>query len=214
MTYRRNKPDPGPSPKLDASIIRTNFSDFNTVFTVGHIALNQQNQGDHGVVVFEKQAFGPTDVVNSIALFNKDATSHAGTQPQLFIKIPKFLPTNNDTTVAQNTSMQLTYNTVNVAGPQYQSFLVGGYLIYFGSGSGTTNAKNPTSDTITLSPVPTKILVALASANTDQAASPGDPFTIATEIISTSQFKVRTGGNNKTTPNIPYSFTWTAIGTV
>jgi len=84
-------------------------------------------------------------------LYNKNADSVAGAQPQLFVQIPKFLPTNNDTTNADNIGMQLTYNQVNIAGPQYQSFLIGGYLIYIGS--------SLTGVTVTLTPTPAEILM-------------------------------------------------------
>jgi len=213
MTYTRKKPDSGPSPFLDAPLIQDNFFTYDAAFTQNHVSLNQRNQGCHSQIIFERQSSDPSNINDEVAVYNKNATSQAGTQPQLFIKIPKFLPTDNDTTNATNASMQVTYNTVNIAGPQYQSFLIGRYLIFFGTFSGMTSGTNATSTTITLSPVPTKIVCALASPNTSQTGGSQTPFTIATDIISNSQFIVRTSGNNQA-GNIAYSFTYTAIGTV
>ncbi len=215
MSYIIAKPDSGPSPFLDAPTIRGNFDSYNTIASTNHIALNQTNQGDHGTVILQNQSTAPTKIVDEVDLYSKDATSNAGTQPQLFVTIPKFLPSDNDTTTVNSSKipMQLTYNQVNIAGPQYQSFLPGGYLIYFGSFSGVTAGIAATSDTITLTLVPSKLLVAYATFQTLKSAAPNPVFEVATTILSNSQFKVTTLGNNQAI-NLPYTFTYMAIGTV
>ncbi len=214
MTYTLSKPDPGPSPKLDAPLIKGNFSAYAPILAINHVALNQKNQGDHSQIIFEKQPFGPGVVESETVLFNKNASAATGgPQPQLFIKIPKFLPTGNDTSNATNTSMQLTYNTVNVAGPQYQSFLAGGYIVYFGSLSGMTVAKTVTVNLVTLTTVPTKILMAIAISNTIQSVMPFAPLNASTKVLTASTFNVYLQGNNDAV-NIPYNLTWMAIGSV
>lgn len=207
MTYTPLKPDAGPSPALDAPIIQTNFSQFSAKFSstalglnYNHTAMNNAGQGNHEVVLTEKQTSDPTVEGNEVILFVKDATSNAGTQPQLFLRIPKFLPTQYDWKTAPNISMQLTYNEVNTAGPVYQSFMAGGYLVFFGT---TTNIAIP----ITLSPAPTSLLLAIAAfQQTNISNTPAD---IQTTIQSNSQFLI-----TSTNPPTGYTASYIAIGTV
>lgn len=162
MTFNPDTPAPLESPLLTAMPIQVNFAQFAAIFSdtvagvvYNHIPLNDPNQGKHGAVIFQEQTGDPGIVGDMIALYNKPVTSAASTQDQLFVQIPQFLPTATDPTPAPNTPMQLTYNQVNTAGPQYQSFLIGGYLLFFGSA--TSAGASPTSVTITLSPVTTVI---------------------------------------------------------
>lgn len=198
MTYIPTKPDSGPSPLLDASTIQGDFSIWGTVFANNHVGMNMKNQGDHTNVIFTNQASGPPITQDLAVLFAKDATS-AGpvTKPQLFVKVPKFLPTTQDPeapSIINPSAMQLTCNTVNTVGPQYQSFLPGGYLLYMGSISNVS-----TSTLVTLSPTPTKILLAIATI--DKVLPAGTiPFLISTNLstTNTAQFTIFT---NATTPN-------------
>lgn len=278
MSYSPSKPDSGPSPFLDIPQIQTNFSQYATIFSQNHVALNGARQGDHTFVVLQQQGFDVANVVtgagfstvttvtdnnfvtgqtvvmtglvgttdlngnpyivtvinastftvpfatafayvsggfavasldpgvnnNFTALYPKNVTAATGgTKPQLFIQVPKFLPTNEDSTNAPNIGMQLTCNQVNTAGPQYQSFLPGGYLIYWGT-------TNNIGTVITLSPAPSKILVAIATANTMTTAGNG-PFDVSTSVLSASTFRINSqlnvGGGV-----IAYSFGWYAIG--
>lgn len=143
----------------------------------------------------ENQTVDPGVNQNLVVLYNKNASSNAGTQPQLFMQIPQFLPN-----AIPNDPMQLTYNTVNTSGPQYQSFLAGGYLFYTGS---LTTAAGTT--TITLTTVPTKLLVVIPAIH--GVFSGVSNYLVATTIISNSQFSI--------TVNSVASFvTWIAIGSV
>lgn len=220
MTYNPSKPDAGPSPALDVTTIQTNFSQFAAIFSktalgikYNHTALNDTNQGDHEAVIFQKQTTDPTVTQTLDVLYTKLASSNVGNDLQLFLRIPKFLPNSLNPTNVSNTPMQLTYNKVNTAGPVYQSFLTGGYLIYFGVDMGNTVSNTPISDTITVSPAPTKLLIAIASPNTVQTIGSKFPFTVSTNIISNTQFKINSSSNGSG-GSIPYSFTWVAIGTV
>jgi len=200
------KPDQGPSPLLDAPNIQGNFATYASTFAstslgvkYNHTPLNDPNQGDHEVVLMELLANDPGVDTDLVSVYSKNATSAVSTEPQVFVQIPKFLPTINDTTNAANIGMQLTYNKVNVVGPQYQSFIAGGYLVYIGSTTDITL-------TITLSPIPTKILVAIATPNTMTTAGTPQPFNVSTTILSSSTFKINSGLGAAT-----YKFTWMAI---
>jgi hypothetical protein len=199
MTYSHIKPDAGPSPALDASTIQTNFSQFATIFAVNHTLINDASQGEHEGMVFQLQSADPGVTQDLAVLYCKNATSKSGTQPQLFVQIPKFLPNQNDTTQAENTGMQLTYNSVNTAGPVYQSFLPGGYLLYFGS---TSNI----AVNITLSPAPTQIVMAIATPNNLTSIGTPIPFDVSTQILSNSTFKI-----NSALASGIYTFGWIAI---
>lgn len=203
MTYNPNKPDPGPSPRLDAPNIRNNFSSWNTNFNANHTAMNNRFQGDHEDVIFELQTVDPGVTEDLVALYSKNVTTKVDTQPELFFQIKKFLPTEFDTYPAENTPMQLTYNTVNTAGPVYQSFLPGGYVIYFGS-------TNDITTNITLSPAPTTILIAIATPNNMTTVGTPIPYSVSTTIISNTDFKINST-LNAGGPVVPYTFGWVAI---
>jgi|SRR5690606_7134702 len=197
--YNPLKPDEGPSPALDASVIQTNFADYATIFGTNHVPINDRNQGAHSQIILENQNSDPGITEKLAILYNKLAPSVSGNQPQLHAQIPKFLPTNLDTTNAPNIGMQLTCNTVNTSGPVYQSFLPGGYMLYCGVVNGVTL---PIAVTVTLTPSPTKIITAIAETNLSSILS----FYLSTEITSANTFVIRSLGTTT-----PYSFTWTAI---
>lgn len=199
MTYVPNTPQPQPSPAATQAQIQTNFAQYALKFLVNHTPLNNSNQGDHESVILENQSVDPGVTQDLVAVYCKNATSQAGTQPQLFAQIKKFLPTNLDSTNAPNTPMQLTYNSVNTSGPQYQSFLVGGLLFFFGS-------TNNISSTITLSPSPSSLQIAIAVATNFNGGSPNN---VTTNITQPNKFKINStfavGGD---------TFYWVAIGKV
>lgn len=215
------KPDAGPSPALDAPTIQTNFAQFASIFSntiagiiQNHTPLNNRNQGDHESVIMQLQTGDPGITQDLDSLYAKNASSNAGTQPQLWLQIPKFLPTIKDPTNNPNLGMQLTYNSVGLAGPQYYSFIGGQqlYLVYFGTDTGTSASS--IIDTITLSPAPTKILMAIATPNNFTVGRPGAqiPFTVSTLVTSSNTFQIFSTGNLAGSgPAIPYSFGWIAI---
>lgn len=178
MTYSPNIPQGNSSPANQVTGMQTNFSTFASVFDNNHVALNLANQGDHIGMILQNQSSDPAVGESNIVLYAKNATSKAGTQPQLFIKVPQFLPN------IKSLPMQLTYNTVNTTGPVYQSFLPGGYIFYFGNSSLATS---PTL--ITLSPQPTKILMALAETNSVLGGL-GGGIPISTRVVNNFTFNV------------------------
>jgi hypothetical protein len=212
MTYLPKKPDSGFSPFLDAPKIQTNFSVYSTAFAVNHVAINGNSPGSHNAIILERQTTDPVVDGDFCTLYNKNATSKAGTQPQLFVRIPKFLPTAQDTTKALNTPMQLTYNKVNVAGPIYQSFLPGGYLLFMGSVSGNT-AGTSLSIQVILTPAPTALLNVRASAHTLTSASRPMDVSVIPDLTLNDRFVISSAANGSGGA-VPYKFTWMAIGTV
>lgn len=212
MTYDPTKPDPSPSPAVDVAQIRTNFATWATALVQNHTAMNNRNQGDHEKVLMELQTNDPGVTEDLDVLYAKNATTHAGTEPQLFVQIPQFLPNANDWTQNPNLGMQLTYSKVNTAGPVYQSFLPGGYLLYFGSVSGMTTPNTSLAITVVLSPVPTKILLAIATPNTMTSLGAPIPFDVSTAIntITNDRFVINSTSNGAG-GSIAYSFGWVAI---
>lgn len=213
MTYNPQIPLVTESPQNSASPIQVNFSQFASIFSstalgvvYNHMPLNDGQQGKHGAILFQEQTQDPGVDQNLAAIYPKEATSAAGNQTQLFLQIPKFLPTDQDSTNAPNDPMQLTYNSVGLAGPVYYSFLPGGYLFFFGSN--TLVASSPT--TITLSPTPTKILIAIATPNTVDTTPQNQPLKISTNITSATTFDVYVSF----APLVNYNFNWMAIATV
>ncbi len=199
MTYSPITPQSQPSPAATQAQIQTNFAQFATIFMQNHTPLNNSNQGKHEDVIMENLAADPGVINDLVSLYNKNAPSKASSQPQLFAQILKFLPTPNDPTDAPNIGMQLTYNTVNTVGPnQFQSFLPGGYILYFGTVTAT--------GTVTLSPAPSEIIIAIAMPNNTQTN--GNPNTVSTNVnLNQFQFDILS-----TTASGAYSFTWLAIG--
>lgn len=216
MVYKRSKPDSGKSPKRDAPNIQGNFSTFDTVFSQNHTPLNDIHQGDHETIIFQNQTDFPGTVVNGDFIFAHNATSKADTQPQLFVKIPKFLPTRFDSNTPRNDAMQFTFNTVDTAGPnQYQSFLIGCYLINFGIVTGSSTGLIDV--TVTLVPAPTKILSVIATTSsfwtntTDITRNRPYSIRIIPNTTTNASFRITSTGNIFSNANNPYEFRWVAI---
>jgi hypothetical protein len=191
MTYSPITPQSQPSPADTQAQIQTNFATFASIFAANHTALNKKNQGDHEAVILEKLAADPGVFQDFVSLYAKDAVSQSGTQPQLFARIKQFIP------LVTNSPMQLTQSTVNTVGPnQFQSFLPGNFMLYFGITTAT--------GTITLSPAPTLIQVAIAIPN--QLTS-SIPSLVSTNITSNATFDIISNASGV------FSFTWIAIAT-
>jgi len=197
MTYSPITPQSQPSPAVTQTQIQTNFAQYALKFLVNHTALNKKNQGDHENVILEKLSADPGVVEDLVALYAKNATSKSGTEPQLFAQIKKFLPTSNDPNDADNLGMQLTQSVVNIVGPnQFQSFLPGNFMLYFG----TVTANG----TVTLIPAPTTIHVAIAIPNNITSSIPS---LVSTSITGNATFDIFSNASGV------FSFTWIAIAT-
>jgi len=199
MTYVPDTPQAKPSPKDTQAQIQTNFAQWAAKFLINHSAMNSSSQGDHQAVILQNQVADPGVTQDQVTLFCKNATSQAGTQPQLFAQIKKFLPTLNDPRDAPNDGMQLTYNSVNTVGPnQFQSFLIGGYLLYFGIVTAL--------GTVTLVPAPSQIIIAIAQPNNMTTVGTPIANTVSTNVLNNSQFQILSS-----TATGVFSFTWIAI---
>lgn len=153
MTYSPTYPTNTPPPDTGINNVRTNFSSYANIFDNNHVALNANNQGKHTHVILQQQGSNPSVQGGFDTLYSKSVVAQSGTSQELFAKIPQFL-----TIDKPNNPTQLTFNVVNTTGPsQYQSFLPGGYIIYFGS-IPSAALNTPLTATITLVPAPSKIL--------------------------------------------------------
>lgn len=207
MTYSPIIPIGQQSPANQVNQVRTNFAQFATIFSsssggvnYNHTALNNFNQGDHETLLLQNQTVDPGVTQNLAVLYARNAVSAVGTQPQLFVQIPQFLPNN-----IPNAPMQLTYNQVNTVGPQYQSFLAGGFLFFFGN---TTNIAIP----ITLTPTPSDIQMAIAQANT--MTTVGTPIPYDAEVIVVQPNVIKISSNVFNTAGGTPTFSWMVIGRV
>ncbi len=195
MTYVPTQPTDLPPPNIAVDQIRINFSQYATVFDNNHVALNANNQGKHSNVILQRQATDPVVNGDYDSLYTKSVTTTSSTSDELFVRIPKFLPNQQN-----NEPIQLTFNTVNTAGPVYQSFMAGGYIVYFGF---TTNIAIP----IVLSPAPSVILCAIANGNGFTTIGTPIPFDAAVLVNSNTQFTI-----SSVAATGVYRFSWFAIG--
>lgn len=190
--YSPTEPQNEPSPAIATTQLRTNFSQFNTIFGNNHVSLNDSNQGKHNGVIFQQQIADP-GALNYDSLYCKANPSSSGTHLQLFLQVPQFLPSSQP-----NLPQQLTFNQVNTAGPQYQSFLPGGFIMYFGMITTVPTV-------ITLSPTPSQIVCAIAMGNVFDNGGTGNPILVQTQVLSASTFRITSSSVG------PYAISWIAI---
>jgi hypothetical protein len=200
MTYSPSIPQDLPPPSVSVDFIRTNFSQYALVFDNNHEALNKNSQGKHTNVILQNQSIDPTITSNFDTFYSKSVISNSSTSEELFVKIPQFLPIPNT-----NLPMQLTFNSVNNSAPVYQSFIAGGYILYFGQ---ITNAPA----TITLSPKPKKIVCAIANGNTFTTVGTPSPLD-ASVLVNANNFQFDIYSTGSTSAPGGYLITWFAIGT-
>ncbi len=177
-----------PSPSVAVDFIRNNFSQYSQVFDNNHVALNNSNQGKHSNVIFQQQMSDPVVEGSFDSLYGKSVTSSLATSINVFARIPQFLPNGQN-----NDPMQITINSINTAGPQFQSFLPGGYLVYFGNIPSSTSINS----TITLVPAPSEILCVIPNptrlAAVNGALGPSAPLRLSVNVINNSQFTIKSG---------------------
>lgn len=200
MTYDPNEPQDLPPPVVATVQMRINFAQFQSIFSNNHVAINQSNQGKHFKAVFEQQSTDPGVTSNYVAVYAKSVTNNIGTEPQAFIQIPKFLPNSQE-----NLPEQISYHQVNTTGvPVYQTFLPGGYVMYFG-----TVTAVPV--TITLLPACKKIASVVVVANDlTVIGSTTSPMNVYASNITANSFEINSG-TLVIGPPTPH-FSWMAIG--
>lgn len=198
MTYNPNIPQNLPSPKIATEAIRTNFSEYDDIFDNNHEAINSSNSGKHTNVIL--QAITDPEVTdNLVSLYGKSVTATSGASQEAFAKIKRFLSLDKP-----NAPMQLTFNTVNTSGPQYQSFLAGGYIIYWG----TIPSANVINTQITLVPAPKKIVCVIPNPTkfAITGANPTAPIYTSVTVNNASQFTI-----NAVFPTGTGDVNWVAI---
>jgi len=186
-TYDPNQPQNLPPPAEGVQSIQGNFATYATVFDNNHEALNLSNQGKHTNVILQEQVSDPSVDGSFDTLYSKSVTTNSSTSQELFARIPQFL-----TDDKPNDAVQLTFNTVSTAGPtQYQSFLPGGYLLFFGQATQIAQANPPVIPiVINLSPAPSEILCVIANSTNIIGTGGvwGQP--IAVKVVNSSQFQI------------------------
>jgi len=189
MTYNPDYPENTPPPDTGINNVRTNFSTYATIFSNNHVALNANNQGKHSNVILQ-QVSDPSVEGGFDALYSNVASTNLGATLEIFAKIPQFLSLDKP-----NNPEQLTFHTVNTAGPVYQSFLPGGYLLFFGQVTQIAQVNPPVIPiVVTLSPVPTEILCVIANSTNVIGTSTtwGQPMSV--NVINNSQFQINPTG--------------------
>jgi hypothetical protein len=182
MTYDPTQPTDLPSPDVAVNQIRTNFSQYFNIFDNNHVAINANSQGKHSNVIIQGQIADPEINGNFDTLYSKSITSTSSTSEELFVKIPQFLPNH-----IPNDPMQLTFNVVNLV-PQYQSFIPGGYIVYWDS----IPSANVINTTVTLTPTPSEILCVIPNPTklVGVGVLPTKPTQISVTILNASQFRI------------------------
>jgi len=178
MTYSPTEPQDTPPPAIAVNQLQTNFAQFGTIFANNHTALNNTNQGKHEAVIFQQQTSDPGVTDDYDCLYCKNVTTASGSFNELFLQIPQFLSAQYP-----NRPQQLTYNSVKTTGPQYQSFLPGGYLMYWGS-------VNSVPSTITLSPLCSGIASVVVSAHNFTSVGTPIPFDAYAFVTGNNTFNI------------------------
>lgn len=199
--YDPNQPQNEPPPDIGILSVRDNFLQYSQIFNKNHVALNANNQGKHTNVILQQQVNDPIVEGGFDSLYSKAVIAASATVLELFARIPQFLPVDKP-----NSPTQLTFSVVNAGGPQYQSFLAGGYLIYFG----TIASANVINTTITLIPTPNKIVCVIPNPTkfAGVGSNPAKPIQISVTLstINPDQFTI-----NSNFPTGTGDINWLAI---
>jgi hypothetical protein len=199
MTYDPTQPKDLPPPATGVQSVKANFSQYATAFGNNHVPMNATYEGKHTNVILQQQGSDPINEGGFDSLYIKPIVSNLIPSEELFVRIPQFLPIDKP-----NIPMQLTFNIVNVAGPQYQSFLAGGYIIYWG----TIPSAGVVNTTITLVPAPSKIVCVIPNPTkfAGIGANPARPVQVAVTVNTASTFTI-----NSTFPGGTGIIVWLAI---
>lgn len=184
MTYIPTQPEDQPPPNIAVDQIRENFLQYFNIFDNNHVALNAANQGKHSNVLLQRQTLDPDVEDNFDSLYGKSVNTASGTSDQAFVKIPEFISN------VPNAPMQLTFNKVNL-NAQYQSFLPGGYIIYWDS----IPSSNLINTQITLVPAPSEILCVIPNPTKVEGTglNPARPTPISVTLNNNFQFTIKAG---------------------
>lgn len=121
-TYTSNIPQPSDDPSQSQDQILQNFQSLNTANSVNHIAYNDADEGKHKFLQMPEQGSAPTTAADEGAVYTKVSNSTT----ELFWRRE-----------SNGTEVQLTDGTPTAAG-KGETFLPGGILIQWGTGTGTS----------------------------------------------------------------------------
>lgn len=77
MTFTPNIPTTGQSLGNTRDMIRNNFTNYNDVVSVNHVAPNDPNQGKHNFLQMPDQAAAPTTAANELGVYSKDVAGNS-----------------------------------------------------------------------------------------------------------------------------------------
>ena len=119
MTFTPNIPTTGQSLGNTRDMIRNNFTNYNDVVSVNHVAPNDPNQGKHNFLQMPDQAAAPTTAANELGLYSKDVAGNS----RLFLR-------------QENNGAEIQMSGINpVANINGNTFLPGGILMQWGTES-------------------------------------------------------------------------------
>jgi hypothetical protein len=123
MSFTPNIPNTGQSLGQTKVAIQNNFTNYNTVMSVDHVAPNDTGQGKHKHSTYVAQSSDPVNLSGEISTYSK---AISGVTEQFVIRD------------AVTTAIQMTRGTPSL-GTSGRTFLPGGLLLQWGQGSsGTT----------------------------------------------------------------------------
>lgn len=170
MTYTNNIPQSTDSPSDSQPQILANFQSIATVVNKNHVDFNDGDEGKHKFLQMPEQSSAPTTGANEGGLYTKESNSIT----ELFFRRE-----------SDGTEIQLTDGDPSTGTSGY-TFLPGGLLLQWGTGSGSTlgTTVNFTTSFSTVY----QVVGSVISTSGDRAVS--------ISSVTTSGFTAKTQGNN------------------
>jgi hypothetical protein len=189
MTYTSNVPLSGQTLGATRPLIETNFQQIATVMAVNHEAFNASGEGKHKFVQLTHQGSDPATAASEVVLYNKLGAGPA--EQDLFMRAQSSSDIYQLTRV-DNTNFAK-FATSTGGNSSGWTFLPGGMLLQYGSGSAT--------------PVSSNITFPKAFTNAPYSVTIGQKGSNQTNVpsVTTTNFSV-------ITPSGTSNFYWMAIG--
>lgn len=122
MTYTNNIPQSTDDPTASQPLILANFQAIATVVNKNHVDFNDSDEGKHKFLQMPEQSSAPTTAANEGGLYTKESNSIT----ELYFRRE-----------SDGTEIQLTDGDPSTGASGY-TFLPGGLLLQWGTGSGST----------------------------------------------------------------------------
>lgn len=199
MIYNPLIPQDQPPASYQAQI-KNNFTVFDQALVKNHEPMNSDIQGYHTNLLMKQQSGNPNRFETIGTLFCKNITNTIGTSKQVFYS--SFVE-NDD--INNPNVRQLTYNQIGYTGNNQQSFCLGGFVVFMGTGTFVTTG----NAVITLTPSVSKLIFISGS------MSPGTGNSIflnGTDTSTSSPLVSQVTFSTSTSPNTAYTLNYLIIG--